>query len=91
MATEEILEADTILEEESAAEAEAEEEAEDEEEYVPARAMELAEEPSEGGFMLTLMAPTAGPARARDADRDVAADRPGSAAKGIAGMFGFKF
>ena len=40
-------EADTILEEEPAAGAEAEEEAEDEEEYVPARAMEIPEEPSE--------------------------------------------
>lgn len=92
MATEEISEADTILEEEPAAEAEAEEEAEEEEEYVPARAMELAEEPSEGGFMLTLMALTAVVlVLAMPIAMSLQTGQASSAAKGIAGMFGFKF
>lgn len=54
MATEEISEADTILEEESAEVAE--EEAEEEEEYVPVR---VEEEPFEGGLAIALMCATA--------------------------------
>ncbi len=53
MATEEISEADTILEEEPA---EAAEEAEEEEEYVPVR---VEEEPFEGGLAIALMCATA--------------------------------
>ena len=53
MATEEISEADTILEEEPA---EAAEEAEEEEEYAPVR---VEEEPFEGGLAIALMCATA--------------------------------
>lgn len=92
MATEEISEADTILEEEPAAEAEAEEEAEEEEEYVPARAMEIPEEPSEGGFMLTLMALTAMVlVLAMPIAMSLQTGNASAAAKNISAMFGFKF
>ncbi|NUP97893.1 MAG: hypothetical protein HUU28_17185 [Planctomycetaceae bacterium] len=92
MATEEISEADTILEEEPGAEAEADEEEADEEEYVPARAMEIPEEPSEGGLMLTLMALTAIVlVLAMPVAMSLQTGNASSVAKGIAGMFGFKF
>src|SRR5688572_30061126 len=93
MATEEIAEADTILEEEPVAEAEAtEEEAEEEEEYVPARAMEIPEEPSEGGFALSMMALTAVVlVLAMPVAISLQSGSPSSVAKGIAGLFGFKF
>ena len=91
MATEEISEADTILEEEPGAEAGADEE-DAEEEYVPARAMEIPEEPSEGGFALSMMALTAVLlVLAMPVAMSLQTGNASSVAKGIAGMFGLKF
>lgn len=91
MATEEISEADTILEEEPGAEAGADEE-DAEEEYVPARAMEIPEEPSEGGFALSMMALTAVVlVLAMPVAMSLQTGNASSVAKGIAGMFGLKF
>ena len=91
MATEEISEADTILEEEPAAEAGADEE-DAEEEYVPARAMEIPEEPSEGGFALSMMALTAVVlVLAMPVAMSLQTGNASSVAKGIAGRFGLKF
>lgn len=95
MATEEISEADTILEEDATTVGEVElaeePEAEEEEEYVPARAMEI-EEPYEGGFARAVMMLTSLVLLlAMPVTMALTSGQANGVAKGVAGMFGFKF